>query len=129
MKGNASAQAVGILDSIERQRLRALVAVDLELAEQLHTDDFQLINPAGRSLSKDEYLGGIASGLIDYRVFEPTSKIDVRIYAHVAVIRYQSRIEITAFGEEHSDRGWHTNVYEMRDGRWRAVWSHMTVIQ
>ncbi len=35
--------------AIERERLRALVDVDLEVAERLHADDFQLINPGGGS--------------------------------------------------------------------------------
>lgn len=47
MMGNALAQAVEFLHATERQRLRALVAADMEIANRLHTDDFQLINPAG----------------------------------------------------------------------------------
>jgi len=127
MMGNAFAGAA-FFNATERQRLHALVNAEMDIANQLHTDDFQLISPAGRTLSKAEYLGGIASGQIDYRVFEPTSAIDVRLYADVVIIRYQSRIEIVAFGEEHSDRGWHTDVYERHDGQWQIVWSQMTRI-
>ena len=47
---------------IEHQRLRALVEVDLITARRLHSEDFQLINPAGVSLTKLEYLGALESG-------------------------------------------------------------------
>ena len=51
-----------LLRATERERLRALVTGDVERAGQLHTDDFQLINPLGGALSKEQYLGGIRSG-------------------------------------------------------------------
>lgn len=112
----------------EIERLRALVEADTASADQLHTEDFQLINPFGQTLSKEDYLGAIASGSIDYLVFEPTSEIDVRFYGETAVIRYQSRIEIIVDGERISDRGWHTDLYEKSGDRWQAVWSQMTAI-
>lgn len=55
-----------LLRATERERLSALVSGDLERADRLHTRDFQLINPLGGSLSKEQYLGGIASGQIRY---------------------------------------------------------------
>ncbi|MGH2614325.1 MAG: nuclear transport factor 2 family protein [Thermomicrobiales bacterium] len=112
----------------EHERLRALVEADVTAAEPLHTDDFQLINPFGETLSKEAYLGSIASGAIDYLIFEPTSEIAVRTYGDTAVVRYQSRIEIVVDGQRLSDRGWHTDVYEMHDGGWQIVWSQMTEI-
>ena len=51
---------------IERQRVRALVEADMDVARRLHADDFQLITPFGDSLSKGEYLGSVESGDIDY---------------------------------------------------------------
>lgn len=55
-----------LLRATERQRLRALVEVNIAFANQLHADDFQLIPPSGRPLSKEEYLGAVASGVINY---------------------------------------------------------------
>jgi hypothetical protein len=80
-------------------------------------------------LTRAEYLGSIASGEIDYRVFEPTSEVVVRLHGDAAIIRYQSQIHIIVGGEEIWDRGWHTDLYEWRDGRWQVVWSQMTAIQ
>lgn len=118
-----------ILRAIERERLRALVAADVPRAGELHTDDFQLINPLGGVLSKEQYLEGIGSGQIDYLFWEPES-IAVRIYGDVAVIRYQSQLEIVVQGRHvPRQRYWHTDLYERRAGRWQVVWSQATEIQ
>lgn len=112
----------------ERERLRALVAADIEVARKLHADDFQLVNPLGGSLSKEQYLGGVASGEIDYLVWEP-ELIEVRLYGRAALIRYQSRLEIVVRGQKVSlRRYWHTDSYEKRGGRWQVVWSQATEI-
>lgn len=116
----------------ERERLRALVAADLGAADLLHADDFQLINPRGDVLSKGEYLGGIASGYLDYRVWEVDSAIDVRLYDRVALIRYRSRLHMSLNGDEGAGAPrhyWHTDTYEERDGRWQIVRSQATAIQ
>jgi hypothetical protein len=126
--GSIQAQA-DTIRAIERQRLRALVSADLKTARRLHADDFQLINPFGGSLSKEQYLGGVASGQLDYLVWEPDS-IAVREYDDAIAIRYRSEVEIVVEGKKISRRPyWHTDVYEQRDGRWQVVWSHATEIK
>jgi hypothetical protein len=60
-----------LLRETERERLRALVTADVERAARLHTADFQLINPLGGALTKEQYLGGISSGQIRYLYWEP----------------------------------------------------------
>ena len=73
--------------AIERERLRALVSADMDVARELHADDFQLITPSGSTYSKEEYLGSIASGVLNYLLWEPDSPIEVRFYGSAAVIR------------------------------------------
>jgi hypothetical protein len=125
-----SAAEADRLRATERERLRALVEADLEVADRLHADDFQLINPSGGVLSKEQYLGGVASGEIDYLVWVPDSPIEVRLYGPVALMRYRSHLDIIVGGRHVGLRGyWHTDSYEQRDGRWQVVWSHATEIQ
>ena len=115
-----------LLRSTERERLNALVTGDVERAARVHADDFQLINPLGGSLSKEQYLGGIGSGHIHYLYWEPES-IAVRLYADAAVIRYRSELEIVVRGRHiPRQRYWHTDLYERRGGQWQVVWSHAT---
>lgn len=119
-----------VIRATERDRLRALVQADVERARRLHADDFQLINPLGEALSKEQYLRGIESGEIDYLVWEADSPIDVRVHGESAVIRYQSKLEIVVQGQMVPlGRYWHTDSYEKRDGRWQVVWSQATQIR
>ncbi len=118
-----------ILRATERERLRALVAADVAQARQLHADDFQLINPLGGVLTKEQYLGGIGSGQLNYLFWEPDA-IAVRLYGDAAVIRYQSQLEIVVQGRHiPGQRYWHTDLYERREGQWQVVWSQATGIQ
>jgi hypothetical protein len=114
---------------VERARLRALVAGDVAVAADLHAPDFQLVTPVGAVLSKDDYLMAIASGRIDYLVWEP-GVIDVRVYENAATIRYQATLEVV-FGGHPVPRAtyWHTDSYENIDGQWRVVWSQATEIR
>jgi ketosteroid isomerase-like protein len=114
------------LRATERERLRALVSGDVARAAQLHADDFQLINPLGGVLSKDQYLGGISAGQIQYVHWEPEA-IDVRVYGDAAAIRYQSELEIIVQGRHIPRRRyWHTDLYERHGSQWQVVWSHAT---
>jgi len=118
-----------LIRTTERERVRALVEADVARARQLHADDFQLINPLGGALSKEQYLAGIGSGELDYLFWEPDS-IGVRLYGDAAVIRYSSHLEIVVQRHHVSrQRYWHTDLYERRDGQWQVVWSQATQIQ
>ncbi len=117
------------LRATERARLRALVEADVTTAEALHADDYQLIPPGGGPLSKSEYLGGIADGSLRYSRFEPDGEILVRVWGTAAALRYQVVIDVEADGTTYNDRCWHTDIYEIRDGRWLAVWSQATRIR
>ena len=124
-----SAQAEA-LRATELDRLRALVEGDLDRARAFHAEDFQLVTPSGQELSKDEYLGRVASGDLNYLVWD-AGPIAVRLYTEsmAAVIRYRSELEMMSDGHHVPRRPyWHTDVYERRDGRWQVVWSHATRI-
>lgn len=117
------------LREIERTRLRALVDANVAVAGPLHADDFRLVNPAGFLLGRDDYLGAVAAGDIDYLVFEPISEIEVRLYGRAAVLIYQSKIDIVVSGlGRFTHEAWHTYVYEKRAGHWQAVWEQATAI-
>jgi hypothetical protein len=116
-----------VLRDTERRRLRSLVDRDMEVAAALHAENYQLITPAGYALTKEEYLGSVSSGELPYQVFEPISEIAVWGSDQVAVLRYTVRISMGDPGE--AITCWHTDCYEMRDGRWQAVWSQATAIR
>jgi hypothetical protein len=73
----STGSAASHLPDIERRRLRALATRDVAAAAPLHADDYQLITPNGSAMTRDDYLGDVASGRLPYRVFEPVSDIVV----------------------------------------------------
>jgi hypothetical protein len=117
------------LAEVERRRLRALVEVDLATAEELHSDEFQLITPRGFPYSKREYLEAVRSGLIDYLVWDP-DQMEARVHHDAGCLRYSATIDMRFDGRGTGPRRyWHTDYYERRDGRWHVVWSHATEIE
>jgi hypothetical protein len=117
-----------LIRETERARLRALVEGDIETAGRLHATEFQLIAPIGMALSKNDYLGAIASGQIKYLAWEP-GPIAVRYHHSHAVIRYRARLEVVFGGHKVAPGDyWHTDTYEHRDGQWMVVWSQATAI-
>jgi ketosteroid isomerase-like protein len=117
------------LRAIERARLRSLVDADMATARRLHADDFELINPVGGTLSKEQYLRRIASGELDYLEWEPV-EILVKLYGDSAVIRYQAHLRVSVKGSAGRPvTFWHTDLYEKRNGQWQIVWAHATQVQ
>jgi hypothetical protein len=116
------------LATLERRRLKALVDADIQTADGLHADGFQLVTPRGDTYSKSEYLGMIERGEIDYLVWEPLD-IDVRVSGDAGCLRYRSHLNVVVGGSE-AGLGdyWHTDYYERHQGRWQVVFSHATAI-
>jgi hypothetical protein len=120
--------AAGLRET-EHRRLRSLLEGDMATAGALHADDYQLITPRGYALSKQEYLGSIASGEFRYLMFEAVSEIAVRGGGGFALLRYQARISVQDIGLVEPFTCWHTDSYELRTGGWQAVWSQATAIR
>jgi hypothetical protein len=116
------------LRSIETTRLRALVDADSATARKLTAPDFQLINPAGAALSRDDFLGGVQAGVIDFLALEPSSPIAVRLSGSSATLRYQATFDVIAGGAHVTHGAWTTALYERRSGGWRIVWAQTTAI-
>jgi hypothetical protein len=129
LAGSAAQSDVDRLIEVEHQRLQALVNADVSTARKLHADDFQLVNPLGGTLTKDQYLAQIVSGEIDYLQWDP-GDIAVKIYGNAAVIRYKAtlRIKVKAIPDAPSGEFWHIDLYEKRGGVWQVVWSQATQI-
>jgi hypothetical protein len=116
----AREETAAVLRATERKRLRALLEHDFDTASKLHADDFELIDPLGETVSREDYIDSGAA--FAYKEWKPISPIRVRVHGDSAVIRYESEIEL------HGIRGhyWHTDLYEKRNGQWKIVWSQTT---
>lgn len=123
-------EAAAELADVEAIRLAAFVAGDWELLDQLHADDFELVNPAGRTFTKAEYLDPMTNGAFRYLVFEPEGEIRASVHGDAGAVRYQSRLSVRV-GENILPEGpyRHTDYYERREGRWQVVFSQATPVQ
>ena len=122
-----SSRADGLL-AIETIRLQALVDADTATARKLTAPDFQLINPAGVPLSREDLLGAVDAGVVDFVVNEPSSPIAVRLSGDSATLRYKTAFDVVAGGTRVAHQGWTTALYERRHGRWQIVWAQSTAI-
>lgn len=116
------------LRQLEIARGKAMADADIATARRLMAGDFQLINPGGQPLSRDELLGAVGSGQLDFLVDEPTSPIVVRQAGTAAVLRYQRSFDLVIAGTRLTHKAWSTVLYEHRHGRWLAVWEQTTAI-
>jgi hypothetical protein len=76
-------------------------------------------------MTKADYLGAIASGQLNYQVFEPVAGMAVLGSAEIVVLRYRARI---SFDDGPGIICWHTDCYRLRDATWQVVWSQATAI-
>ena len=125
---SASSSQADHLRAIETTRLQALVDADTATARKLTAPDFQLINPAGATLSRDDFLGGVDAGVIDFLALEPKSPIAVRLSGDSATLRYETTFDVVAGGTHVTHDAWTTALYERRSGRWQIVWAQTTAI-
>lgn len=113
---------------LERARTRALVERDMPLAYELHAPDYLLVTPSGRTFTRERYLGLVADGVMAYGLWQ-LGEIAVRISPQMALVRYQAMLAFSsAQGLGEPFACWHTDSYELLDGRWQAVWSQATKI-
>ena len=95
----------------------------------LFASDFELINPAGEVLTRNDMLGGVGSGALDFLSDEVTSKIRVRLHGNTAVLRYRHMIDIRVAGVGHlTHPAWTTALYERRQSGWQIVWEQTGAI-
>lgn len=125
---SASPSQAERLRAIATARLQALVDADTATVRKLIAPDFQLINPAGVPLSRDELLGGVDAGVLDFVAIEPSSQIAVRLSGDSATLRYQAAYDVVVGGSHVTHEAWTTELYERRDGRWLIVWEQTTAI-
>jgi hypothetical protein len=128
MARSADEAQVHRLRTIEQTRTEALVDADTATAGSLMAGDFQAINPAGVVLSKDDLLGGVQAGVVDFLAESPVSPIAVRLYGDSAALRYEVNFDLFFAGIRLTHAAWITALYERREGRWQIVWEQTTAI-
>lgn len=107
--------------ALEVQRTQALVARDMPTIERLHASDYELISPPGRVMSRERYLSLL--GADEFYAKWEHGAMRVHVSAGMAAIRYQAKI---TFPSGKVVDCWHTDIYALQAGTWKAVWSQAT---
>ncbi len=112
-----------------RTRPEAVVDADGDALDLLLADDFVLVPPPGTPLTKDEYVGAVESGALDFEKFDPISPIDVqrvrsRRGPDLPVRHHRHR----RWGRYRSSPGIAHVVYEKAAGTWQVVRAQTTAV-
>jgi Domain of unknown function (DUF4440) len=127
--GTGQSRQVERLRQIEKNRLQALVDANVAVARPLIASDFELINPLGEVLSRDDILGGVGSGALDFLSDTVTSQIRVRLHGNTAALRYRHTIDVAVAQIGHlAHPAWTTALYVRRTGSWQIVWEQTGAI-
>jgi hypothetical protein len=115
---------VAELREVEKERLTDLVAADRDAAPfAAHLgEDFLLVDVTGDETPRPQYIDDLTSGQLDFRQFEPTGEILVRLHGRTAVVEHESDVDIAVAGVgvfRHPVRT--TVVYERHEDGWSAV--------
>ena len=124
----ASAKPHAGLRAIEASRLKALVDADIPAARKLMAADFQLINPGGDAQSREDLLGAVKAGVLDFHAVDPVGPIAIRRAGSSATLRYRAHFDLTVGGTHLAHDAWTTILYERRHGHWREAWEQTTAI-
>jgi len=116
------------LRALEQERTQALVDGDAPTARAIMADDYQGINPAGVALGREDLLGAVSAGVLDFLVDNAASPIAVRLYGSAAVLRYQRNFDLVVAGTHVAHKAWSTELWERREGRWQIVLEQTTAI-
>lgn len=120
---------VDALRDLELSRLEAVVMNDMPALQALYADDFELVPPPGVVMSRDEFLGALQDGGLDFLAWDPVSELDVRVQVDTAVVTYRAEVHLLAAGMgELRHEMWQTAVFERGDQGWRVVREQSTAV-
>ena len=106
---------------LEVARTQAIVARDMPTIERLHATDYELISPPGRVMTRERYLSLIAAEPF-YSKWEH-GPMRVRLSEGMAAVRYLAKL---TFPSGNVVDCWHTDIYQLQEGSWKAIWSQAT---
>jgi len=107
--------------ALEVERTQALVDRDVEKIRRMHAPDYELISVPGRVMSLERYLSLMAQDVF-YAKWEH-GPMRVQLSHDMAAVRYQAKI---TFPSGKVVDCWHTDIYALQAGTWRATWSQGT---
>jgi ketosteroid isomerase-like protein len=115
MAGNERA----IID-LDRKRMRAMAAKDVETLEDLLADDLIYTHSSARLDTKRSLIQAMVSGATVYTGVEP-SDVKAQDLGDTVVLTGIAQIKVVSNGTPNAFGVRFTDVYAKRDGRWQMV--------
>ncbi len=115
MAGNERA----IID-LDRKRMRAMVAKDIETLESLLADDLIYTHSSARLDTKRTLIQGMVSGTTVYTGIKP-SDVKAQDLGDTVVLTGIAHIEVVSNGTPNAFGVRFTDVYTRREDRWQMV--------
>ncbi len=109
----------GIID-LDRKRMRAMAAKDVETLENLLADDLVYTHSSARLDTKKSLIHAMVSGTTVYTSVEP-SGVTAQDLGDTVVLTGIAHIKVVSNGTPNAFGVRFTDVYTRRDGRWQMV--------
>ena len=109
----------GVID-LDRKRMRAMAAKDVETLEDLLADDLVYTHSSARLDTKKSLIRAMVSGSTVYTSVEP-SDVKAQDLGDTVVLTGIAHIKVVSNGTPNAFGVRFTDVYTRRDGRWQMV--------
>jgi ketosteroid isomerase-like protein len=110
------------------QWTKAIQAGDTATLERVLADDYRMVDPAGKSLSKAQEIALYQSGEVKFESFS-TSDQKVKIYIGGAVVTGKASVKGKHKDEDISGDYVFVDIYERRKTGWQPVYSQLTKVE
>jgi hypothetical protein len=105
---------------VDAPRRQALVDSDVAALREIFADGLRYGHANGEVHAKEELLGLLGSGRIDYRAIR-VEEVDTRELAGTLVVTGRQAVDVRAGGRDVTSRAVFTAVYAREDGAWKLV--------
>lgn len=112
--------AVGDVESLERELVAAIAKTDLKTYDRIVADDYIAFQASGKESTKQEIMASYREGTLRYPGLE-IFDVRGRVYGDTAVVSARTKGFRREGDQDVPNNVQYIRVYARRDGRWRAV--------
>jgi len=120
----AQSADVAAIKQLNEDWIHNYVKRDKTVWQRIWAEDFVLINPAGKRMTKRDILAMPAQSISMATV----DTAEVQIHGAIGLIHARCSFTMLAGGKESKGQTDYLDVYEKRKGRWWAIAAHVTYL-
>ena len=116
------------MKKLNQEFLNCIIKKDSASLARILADDFLMVNPSGRKLTKQDNLSMISSGNMEI-ISISIDTIDVRILTpDVGIVDCWQTFTYKSEGKLMTGKNCFQDIYRKRNKRWQAVAAHVTLL-